>query len=540
MEKRMNNILSFYASHDSSATFVDKKGNLRVLELERFANIRYAMFGSEHQHWTIGINDQTRKEYVAHIKSEIGQDPDLIVHAGCNHNDLSILKEYFPNAEYETWNAHHVSHAYGSYFLSPFKDAWIFSIDGGGADYGEFTTTKVFKAKDKDIEIYHNHHQDYGNPYSQITFPISEISRGRSTTALGDVLALAGKVMGLCAYGKVIPEWVPAIENYYKHIGFPAHNCNQHCFDTLGKEIGLDLTPFQDCLSEEHSYNLAATSQYVFEKFVFKLVVDIFESDKKNIVLTGGCALNVLFNQKLKKFLNEQGYDLYVPPNPNDCGQSLGQYLYKIREHIECPVYSGFDILDRDDLSNLLNNGNYNTEKVTVERIVDLISEGKIGGLIQGYSEIGPRALGNRSIICDPSFKNMKDVLNAKVKFREWFRPFAPVCREDDMNTYFDDVFPSQYMSYAPPVKPEYREQLPSITHADGTARLQTVTKNQHNLFYDILTTMKERGKIPVILNTSFNIKGRPILTKLKDAFHVLDTTELDFLIIEDSFVFKK
>lgn len=534
------NILSFYASHDSSATFIDKNGDLRVLELERFANIRYAMFSSEHEHWSIGVNNSIRKDFVSHIKSLINNDFDLVVYSGCNDNDLNILKEYFPKANYEKFNAHHISHAYSAYFLSPFKDAWIFSIDGGGADYGEFTTTKIFTAKDSNIETFFNHNTDYGSPYVQIGAPMSEISFGKDPSDIGVTLAYAGKIMGLCAYGKIIPEWIRPIEQYYKHIKGGTHACNQKCYNILGKAIGLNLNNYRDCLSGKDSYNLAATSQFVFEKFLSKLIVDIFECDNKNIVLTGGCALNVLFNQKLKKFLVSRGYDLYVPPSPNDCGQSLGMYLSKTKKHIDCPVYSGFDILDRKNFANLLRKGDYKIETATPKKIVDLIVDGKIGGIIRGYSEIGPRALGNRSIICDPSFKDMKDILNAKVKFREWFRPFAPVCREEDMHNYFDDAYASQYMSYAPAVKSEYKEKLPAITHADGTARLQTVTRQQHTLFYDILTNMKEREKIPIILNTSFNIRGKPILTRLSDAFYVLDNTELDFLIFETILIFKQ
>ena len=133
----------------------------------------------------------------------------------------------------------------------------------------------------------------------------------------------------------------------------------------------------------------------------------------------------------------------------------------------------------------------------------------------------------------------MKDILNSKVKFREWYRPFAPVCILEDSNTYFDDVFESDFMSYAPKVKEEYRDVLPSITHIDGTARLQTVSKDGHKLFYNILKELKERNEIPVILNTSFNIKGAPILTTIEDALYVLDNTEMDYVYVE-GFIFKK
>ena len=133
----------------------------------------------------------------------------------------------------------------------------------------------------------------------------------------------------------------------------------------------------------------------------------------------------------------------------------------------------------------------------------------------------------------------MKDVLNSKVKFREWFRPFAPVCRVEDSEMFFEDVFESEFMSYAPKIKEEFRESLPSITHSDGTGRLQTVNKDGHELFYGILTELKNRGELPVILNTSFNIKGKPILTSISDAIYVLEETELDYVLIDD-YLFEK
>ena len=133
----------------------------------------------------------------------------------------------------------------------------------------------------------------------------------------------------------------------------------------------------------------------------------------------------------------------------------------------------------------------------------------------------------------------MKDTLNAKVKFREWFRPFAPVCRSQDKEKYFDKVYDSEFMSYAPNVKDEYKSKLKSISHADGTARLQTVTKDQHTIFYEILSELANRKEIPVILNTSFNIKGKPILTTIEDALYCLDNTEMDYVVIE-GWLFKR
>lgn len=524
----MDNILSIYGSHDGSATFLDRDNQLRILELERFCDIRFAMYSSQYDHWTLGTNDKIRREFLSHIKSEIKTDPDTVIFASLNEQDLKLINEFFPGCKFEKFDGHHASHAYGTYFQSPFKDALVFTVDGGGSDLGMHTTTKVYLAKDNTVTEIFKPNLDFGNTYSTIGIPISEVSPGKDSEDLGVFLSYAGKIMGLCAYGKVIEEWIKPMSDFYTH----------KSLEKLGIEIGLDLS--LNSLEGENSYNLAATSQHVFEKLLLEFILKFFEQYKKNVVLTGGCALNVLFNQKLKEILNAQGFDLYVPPNPNDCGQSLGQYLYKTREHIEPLVYCGVDILDRGMFNLHLDASRYYTEESSADKIVDMLSEGKIGGIIKGYSEVGPRALGNRSIICDPSFKDMKDVLNAKVKFREWFRPFAPVCREEDKDLYFDNAFASHYMSYAPKVKEEYKDKLPSITHNDGTARLQTVTKSQHELFYDIITSMKNKNKIPVILNTSFNIKGKPILTKLEDAFHVLANTELDFLVIESILVIKK
>jgi carbamoyltransferase len=252
--------------------------------------------------------------------------------------------------------------------------------------------------------------------------------------------------------------------------------------------------------------------------------------------MVGGCALNVLFNQRLKKLVTSLNKNLYVPSNPNDCGLALGQFLLE-HPNIKTSVYDGFDILDLEKLEDFVQSRN--AQKTTTKEITNLIKQGNIIGIVQRSSEVGPRALGNRSIICDPSINNMKDILNAKVKFREWFRPFAPVCRLEDKDIYFEDTSESEYMSYAPYLKNEYHDKLKAICHIDGTARLQTVTKQQHSLFYDILTEMKQSDKIPVILNTSFNIKGQPILTTIKDALYCLDNTQMDYVVIQN-FLFKK
>ena len=165
--------------------------------------------------------------------------------------------------------------------------------------------------------------------------------------------------------------------------------------------------------------------------------------------------------------------------------------------------------------------------------------EGKIIGVARGRSEHGPRALGNRSIICNPAIPEMKDTLNEKVKHREWYRPFAPVVRLEDVSKYFEWQRESRWMSFCPKVREEWREKLSAITHIDGTARVQTVTREQNEWLYDLLTEFEKQSGIGVLLNTSFNVDGKPILSTIRDAFSILEKTEMDGLIIQN-YYFKK
>jgi carbamoyltransferase len=202
-------------------------------------------------------------------------------------------------------------------------------------------------------------------------------------------------------------------------------------------------------------------------------------------------------------------------------------------------AYSGIPLLDRDSLNDYIQE--YGATKVTKKEIAQILKDGNIIGLVYGDSEVGPRALGNRSIVCDPNIKKMKDILNAKVKFREWYRPFAPFCKKEDASIYFQSrTFDSfEFMSFAPKVRDEYVEKLPSITHIDSTARLQVVTEKSHKNFYELLTEFGKISETNVLLNTSFNIRGYPILTTIEDALYALNNTEMDYVVIDD-YLFSK
>lgn len=519
--------LSIYGSHDASITFIDKNDTLRVYEYERYVKKRFAMFSSNFDSRAgMGSNDVERAKFINLVKSNLF-DPniELILYAELNDVDISFIKKHFPLASFEKIG-HHFSHACSAFYPSGFDKSLIFSVDGGGVDNNSVSTTKVYIAESDIIKEIPCDNLDFGNPYSAIGFPISEIRPGVEGSSVVHSLVYAGKIMGLCAYGKVIEEWKGSFESYYSH-----RDLNKLC-----QELSI---PYNfNSISGDTSYNLAATSQYTFEKKMDELIIPLVENYNLDVVLVGGCALNVLYNQRLYEFLKTKNLNLYIPPNPNDCGQSYGMFISKFPELSgNDVVYSGLEILDNNDIDNYLKK--YQEEDYTVEKLVDLLKEGKIIGILDGNSEVGPRALGNRSIICDPSFPEMKDILNAKVKFREWYRPFAPVCRFEDKDLYFNNSRESNYMSYAPKVKPEFKNQLSSIVHADSTTRLQTTTENQHKIFYDILSELSKRGHIPVILNTSFNINGLPILTTLEDAFYVLDNTQMDYVLTNNK-IFKK
>ncbi len=524
----MNNTLAIYGSHDASVTFIDKENKLRIYEFERYTKKRFAMFSSSFDSRSdFGSNHDERIGFIELIKSNlIDSNIELILYSELNSIDIEMLKKYFPAATFEKIG-HHFAHACSGFYSSGFDEALIFSIDGGGMDNNSVATTKIYHGKSNSITEIPCPNNDFGNPYSGVGYPISEIRPGAEGISSVHSLSYAGKIMGLCAYGKVVDEWKGAFYNYYAN-----DNLNMLC-----NQISIPCE--YNSISGDTSYNFAATSQFVFEEKLNELLIPYINKYNIDIIMVGGCALNVLYNQKLYEFLQTKGLRLYVPPNPNDCGQSYGMFLSKFPELGKKEiVYNGLEILDNDNIDYYTEK--YENEDYTNEKIVELLKSGKIIGILEGNSEVGPRALGNRSIICDPSFPEMKNILNSKVKFREWYRPFAPVCRLEDKDKYFINSNESNYMSYAPKVRPEYKNQLSSIVHQDDTTRLQTTTNEQHKIFYNILSALSEKNFIPVILNTSFNIKGLPILSTLEDAFYVLDNTQLDYIVTNNKIFSKK
>jgi carbamoyltransferase len=303
----------------------------------------------------------------------------------------------------------------------------------------------------------------------------------------------------------------------------------------LGDAIGVQFDTTAR-LTGQLAWDVAKTSQIAFENVFMSMMADLFKQYPNiPVVLVGGCALNILLNTRLQKELNR---DVFVPPNPNDCGLAVGMILNHMKPESAIDVtYAGIDILDKHTLMSHVEDRW--AEPLDMSKLLTDLKGGKIVGVVRGTCEHGPRALGNRSIICNPAYPLMKDILNAKVKNREWYRPFAPVCRLQDAEKYFDMNWESRWMGFCPIVRPEWREQLVSITHVDGTARVQTVTREQNPWLYDLLCEFEAQTGVGVLLNTSFNVNGKPILSRYSDALAVYDKTQMDCLVLGD-YYFRK
>jgi carbamoyltransferase len=348
-------------------------------------------------------------------------------------------------------------------------------------------------------------------------------------------LVYGGKLMGLVSYGKVREEWLNDFIDFYD--SNPSGVDYQEKIDVLGEKIGVTFD-VSERIKGETAWDISATAQRAFEECFLKIAKPYMDEYRGlPICVAGGCGLNIILNTRL---VTEFNREIFVGPNPNDCGLSLGMMLSFLKPEKAVDItYSGLPIMDFNLFRYYYHKIPYLNSVYKLENIAKDIMNGKIIGVMRKGSEHGPRALGNRSILCNPAISDMKDILNMKVKNREWYRPFAPVVRLEDVNKYFEWEGESRWMSFAPVVREEWRETLKSITHIDNTARIQTVTREQNEWLYDLLTLFEKETGVGVLLNTSFNVNGMPILTTINDAMEVLNNTSLDGVIIEDYYIKK-
>ena len=435
---------------------------------------------------------------------------------------------------------HHVAHAASTFFTSNFEKSAIFTLDSTEANpYSSSYFGYGFKNK---METLYYPGVQVAHAYGMITELIG----------LGPALQRAGVMMGLAPYGVVDPDVAKNIEEYTKSswerfdggddwrwvyrmfmniTGRILYSSGRNYADFIDMDFRFDHQEnFQSDGTE--AMNVAATMQYIFEQTIFKFANKLYEDTKKinggNLCLAGGGFLNCTTNGKIKsntKFTNVSPY-----PGSGDDGLSVGCALYVSHHILDVPRVT----MKYSDVVYL--GGSYETPDGGLELDMDFIAKelenGKVVAWFQGRSEFGPRALGNRSFLANPKIPTMRDYINFEIKDREWFRPFAPAVCVENVNEYFDIDGESPYMLKICNVT---TDQLPSITHVDGSAMVQTVRHEDNPRFYELLRNFERYSGVPVLLNTSLNLRGEPIVETPEDAIQLFNNSKTDILVINDS-----
>ena len=465
------------------------------------------------------------------------------------------------------FSEHHYSHAASAFYPSPFEEAIILTLDG----VGEWATTTVSIGKKNEIKMIKEIHfpHSLGLIYSAFTYYTGfKVNSGEY------------KVMGLAPYGE--PKYKDIIVNNL--IDIKDDGSFRLDMSYFNYATGLTMTnkkfsnlfgqpvrdPKKNPLTQFHM-DIAASIQAVTEEIVLKISQSIASEYKiKNLCLAGGVALNCVANGKILK--NKIFDNIWIQPAAGDAGGSLGAALAYWHKELGQPRDIFKDQMKGSYLGPSFNEEEIETElkllkanykKINSENLIEIIanelSKEKTIGWFQGKMEFGPRALGGRSIIADPRSEKMQKELNLKVKFRESFRPFAPSILIEDVSDWFDLKKESPYMLLVADVKKELqiqmskedqtlfgidklnikRSSIPAVTHVDYSARVQTVHKETNPRYHNLLKKFKEITGCPVLVNTSFNVRGEPIVCSIKDAFNCFMGTNLDILVCENFILYK-
>jgi carbamoyltransferase len=470
------------------------------------------------------------------------------------------------------FSEHHLSHAASSYLCSPFDESAILTVDG----VGEWITATYGIGKGNDIRL-----------FKQMDFPHSiGLLYSAFTAFLGfEVNEGEYKVMGMAPYGE--PKYVDKVWKVVQQNSdgsfalnmdyFSFHHSTENTYNNKFVQLFGEPRPvkmqfftegtgfpkyFGDPPSNikelsninQHYADIAASIQKVTEELVLGMARGLHkETGMKNLCIAGGVGLNSVANTRI---MRETPFEqVYVQPAAGDGGGALGAALWAYNTLLGKPrnfcmnhAYWGRQYNAPEISSFLKSSGikytQIENEDAMLDHVVDRLKSGRVIGWYQGRFEWGPRSLGNRSIIADPSNPEMKDIVNAKIKFREPYRPFAPSVLAECAEKYFDlphpmSHYPARYMLYVVPVRPEAQSVLPAITHVDGTGRLQTVFKEQSPRYYRLIERFGQATGVPVLLNTSFNLRGEPIVTTPANAFNTFSKSEMDTLVL-DNFIVDK
>ncbi len=482
-----------------------------------------------------------------------------------------LQKELVPEQEIKIpkllFSEHHLSHASSAFYPSPFKESVILCMDG----VGEWATTSAWIGKGNKIK-----------PLWEISFPHSIGLLYSSFTYYCGFKVNSGeyKLMGLAPYGE--PKYVQKIKDHLIDIKddgtfrldtsfFKYHRGFRMTSQKFHKLFGEKPRGTKSQLTQFHM-DLAKSIQVVTEEIVLKLAKSLrSETGIKNICLSGGVALNCVANGKL---LKEKIFDdIWIQPASGDAGSALGAAYIGWHDYFKKPrevnsndsmkgTYLGCNFSNKviiDYLRDIKAPFTTLEDSKLFKKLAQMLDEGKVIGWFNGSMEFGPRALGGRSIIGDPRNKEMQSVMNLKIKYRESFRPFAPSVLEEDVASQFEITHKSPYMLLVAPLKKTLckkmkenekelfgieklkiqRSSLPAITHVDYSARVQTVSQETNPRYYKLISAFKERTGCPTIVNTSFNVRGEPIVCTPQDAYRCFMRTEMDILVLENQILIK-
>ena len=569
-------ILGLNAYHgDSSAAIIANGKLLAAVEEERFLRIKHwAGFPKESikyclQEAGIGIEDvdyiALNRNILANLRKKIiftvKKRPGIRLFANRIANTLRIsgikktlCREFdIPRTKAKIFDIeHHLAHLASSFFVSGYDEATLVSIDG----FGDFTSAMVAKGLNNSIK-----------PYYQVNYPHSlGIFYSTFTQLLGfPKYGDEYKVMGLSGFGepvyldkmqKVIElkpngRFTLNLEYFQHHISGDtmrwyntSPTMRQLFSDKLIDLFGKPRTPNSKIV--QHYKDLAASAQAMYEKALFHILNHAYKlTGNSNLCLAGGCAMNSLANGKI--FDKTPFTSIYIPPGANDAGGAIGAAYYVYNQKLGYPRQPAMETAywgpayDIDYIAKMLSQHNSELDNLSVHRFDEQekltsetakhLSEGKIVGWFQSRMEWGARALGNRSILADPRREDMRDIINAKIKKREPFRPFAPSILSEHIGEYFEKDFPDPFMLKVYRIKEDKHKIIPAVTHVDGTGRLQTVSRQNNPLYWQLINNFYKLTGIPVVLNTSFN-ENEPIVCKPEEALDCFLRTNMDVLVL--------
>jgi len=552
-------VLGTGLSHDGSACLL-RDGRIRVaIEKERITRIKHD-----------GGNDRQAIEYLLAAEQITLSDISLVVQ-NANFGMLKHQSAWF-EGERPPWGdtplltiSHHLAHAYSAFATSPYNDAAVLVIDGCGNAFDDCMDLEgAMLAQSPDGELaplWHEKDSYYrfgGAGHTTIYKDFSPwgtmkgypLHPPTSRHSIGGVYAAAskyvfngledpGKLMGLAPYGQ--PGAVGEVFRLEDGRVFVNYDW-MDAFDTPAHSAQEFKARFQ------HYADLAHGIQREVERALLYVARSRFEiNPHRNLCYAGGVALNAVANRRL---ITEGPYEnIYIQPAAADNGLAIGCAYYGWLNHLqkekpsgEPRVYFGRTYLPSEveaTLSRYTALIDYAQSACAIAEAAGQLVRGKVIGWFQGGAEFGPRALGNRSILADPRIEGVRDFINAKVKFREDFRPFAPAVLAQDCEIYFDCDYESPHMLVTAPVRPQWRHALPAVVHRDGSARIQTVTRNMNEQFYELLETFKAMTGFGILLNTSLNRRGTPIAESPDDAMMLFLYSAIDILIIDDYIVSK-